>query len=139
MVVVFTDMLEKRCIIMAYVVQAVLSPCVLIFNTVLVDPFKKVLVKLKNVSYPLPDHLHINKKCLKGFKNGKLYAAQIKLFLDDLSYEIYSFLFNLPSLLPQLLCSQRIENLQPMLPTELLVNLAWTPIVLLDVAIQVLH
>ena len=69
---------------MAYVVQAVLSPCVLIFNTVLVNPFKKVLVKLKNVSDPLPDHLHTNKKCLKGFKNGKLHAAQFKLFLDDL-------------------------------------------------------
>jgi hypothetical protein len=124
---------------MAFVVQAVLSPCVLLFNTVLVDPFKKGFMKFKNISYPLLDYLLAGKiqRCLKEFKNGKLQAAKLQSFLADLSYELYSFLFNLPSLLPQLFSSQRLENVQPMLPTELLVNLAWTPLVLLDVAVQV--
>ena len=126
---------------MANVVQAVFSPCVLLFNAVLVDPFKNVLVKFKNISYPLFDHLLADKiqRCLKEFKNGKHHAAQLQSFLADLSYELYSFLFNLPSLLPQLVSSQRLENVQPMLPAELLVNLAWTPLVLLDVAVQVIH
>ena len=126
---------------MAFVVQAVLSPCVLLFNTVLVDPFKKGFMKFKNFSYPLLDHLLAGKiqRCLKEFKNGKLQAAKLQSFLADLSYELYSFLFNLPSLLPHMFSSQRLENMQPVLPTELLVNLAWTPLVLLDVAIQVIH
>ena len=127
--------------IMANVVQAVFSPCILLFNAVLVDPFKNVLVKFKTISYPLLDHLLADKiqRCLKEFKNGKHHAVKLQSFLADLSFELYSFLFNLPSLLPQLVSSQRLENVQPMLPAELLVNLAWTPLVLLDVAVQVIH
>jgi len=124
---------------MAYVVQAVLSPCVLLLNSVLVDPFKNVFMKVKNVSYPVLDYLLADKiqRCLKEFKYSKIHAGKLQYFLADLSYELYSFLFNLPFLLPELVSSNRLENVQPMLPTELLVTLAWTPLVLMDVAIQV--
>jgi len=124
---------------MAYVVQTVLSPCVLLFNSVLVDPFKNVFMKIKNISYPVLDYLLANKIqiCLQEFKNSKLHAVKLQSFLADLSYELYSFLFNLPFLLPELVSPKRLENVQPMLPTELLISIAWTPLVLLDVAIQV--
>lgn len=124
---------------MAYIIQAVLSPCALLFNSVLVDPFKNVFMKIKNISYPVLDYLLANKiqRCLQEFKNSKLHAVKVQSFLADLSYELYSFLFNLPFLLPELVSSKRLENVQPMLPTELLISIAWTPLVLLDVAIQV--
>merc|ERR1712212_179905 len=107
---------------MTYIVQAVLSPCVLLFNSVLVDPFKNVFMKIKNISYPVLGYLLANKiqRCLQEFKNSKLHAVKLQSFLAELSYELYSFLFNLPFLLP-----------------ELVISIAWTPLVLLDVAIQV--
>ena len=124
---------------MALVIQAVLSPCVFLLNSVLVDPFKNGFMKIKNILNPVLDYLLADKiqRCLEEFRNSKIHAGKLRSFLADLSYELYAFLFNLPFLLPKLVSSKRLENVQPMLPTELLVTLAWTPLVLLDIAIQV--
>jgi len=123
-----------------FLCQAVASIFIFLLNSVLnFNLFKKITSQIKKIIIFSTEKIVLYfitqtvvgkiKDYLKHVKNG-LRAVQFQTLLTWISRQLFS-------IVSKLILAKRFENMFSLPSVELLVTLAWTPLVALDVAIQV--